>query len=284
MTREMLAAADPTAMSDRSSRAPRDSLTPRSMASTGIVVIAPILGVTLFLTAWQLATKVFDIKPFELPTPSSILSHLNSDKTFYVDNARTTIWEAFLGFVIAFAVAMVLAAVIAHSRFLERMLTPLVVLAQVTPLIAYAPAFVIWMGFGLKPIVTMTAIVCGVPFLVNAVTGLRSVDANLIELARSVDASKWEVFVRLRLPSALPNVFSAARIAIGLALMGAVLGEWFAGSQAGLGWAVKTAQNHNLPLQLWGSVFVLATLGALAIILISGLERIVLHWHASQQR
>jgi NitT/TauT family transport system permease protein len=164
------------------------------------------------------------------------------------------------------------------------MLMPLVVLAQVTPLIAYAPAFVIWMGFGLKPIVTMTAIVCGVPFLVNGVTGLRSVDPNLIELARSVDASKWEVFVRLRLPSALPNIFTAARIAVGLALIGAVIGEFFSGSRSGLGYSVKLAQNHSLPLQLWGSVYVLATLGALAIILISGLERIVLHWHASQRR
>jgi NitT/TauT family transport system permease protein len=158
------------------------------------------------------------------------------------------------------------------------------VLAQVTPLIAYAPAFVIWMGFGLKPIVTMTAIVCGVPFLINGVTGLRSVDPNLLELARSVDASRWEVFVRLRLPSALPNIFTAARIAVGLALIGAVIGELFAGARSGLGWSVNVAKNHNLPLQLWGSVFTLATLGALAIILISGLERIVLHWHASQQR
>jgi NitT/TauT family transport system permease protein len=268
----------------RAVRPPRDSLTPRPLASTATVALAPILGVTLFLLAWQAATKVFDIKPFELPTPSSILSHINSDKSFYVRNARTTLWEAFLGFSIAFAIAMVIAAVIAHSWFIERMLMPLVVLAQVTPLIAYAPAFVIWMGFGLKPIVTMTAIVCGVPFLVNAITGLRSVDPNLLELARSVDASKWEVFVRLRLPSALPHIFTAARVAVGLALMGAVLGEFFSGVRAGLGYAVKVAQNHNLPLQLWGSVYVLAVLGALAIILISGLERVVLHWHASQRR
>ncbi len=282
MTRSMVTATDPTAM--RAGRAPRDALGQRSWWSIATVAVAPVLGITLFLLAWQAATKVFDIKQYELPTPSSIVSSINGDKTFYANNARTTLWEAFLGFTVAFVIAMVLAAITAHSRFLERMLMPLVVLAQVTPLIAYAPAFVIWMGFGLKPIVTMTAIVCGVPFLVNAITGLRSVDPNLLELASSVDASRWEVFVRLRLPSALPNIFTAARIAVGLALMGAVLGEFFAGSRGGLGYAVKVAQNHNLPLQLWGSVYVLAALGALAIILISGLERIVLHWHASQRR
>ncbi|MCU1505024.1 MAG: putative transporter permease protein [Ilumatobacteraceae bacterium] len=275
-------APDPTATG--SPRAPRDALGQRSWFSAASVAVAPVLGITLFLLGWQAATKIFDIKQYELPTPSSILSSINGDKTYYLENARTTLWEAFLGFAVAFGIAMVVAAIIAHSRVLERMLMPLVVLAQVTPLIAYAPAFVIWMGFGLRPIVTMTAIVCGVPFLVNATTGLRSVDPNLIELARSVDASKWEVFVRLRLPSALPNIFTAARIAVGLALMGAVLGEFFAGSRSGLGYSVKVAQNHNLPLQLWGSVYVLAVLGALAIILISGIERYVLHWHASQRR
>ena len=153
MTRSMVTAADPTAL--RGGRAPRDALGQRSWWSTATVAIAPVLGVTLFLLAWQGATKVFDIKQYELPTPSSIVSSINGDKTFYLDNARTTLWEAFLGFTVAFAIAMVLAAITAHSRFLERMLMPLVVLAQVTPLIAYAPAFVIWMGFGLKPIVTM---------------------------------------------------------------------------------------------------------------------------------
>jgi NitT/TauT family transport system permease protein len=278
----MVTASDPTALS--ADRPPRDALGQRSWLSTTSVAVAPVLGVTLFLLAWQAATKVFDIKQYELPTPSSILSHINTAKTYYLRNAQTTLWEAFLGFAIAFGIAMVLAAIIAHSRFLERMLMPLVVLAQVTPLIAYAPAFVIWMGFGLKPIVTMTAIVCGVPFLVNGITGLRSVDPNLLELARSVDASTWEVFVRLRVPSALPNIFTAARIAVGLSLIGAVIGELYSGSTSGLGWSVNMAKNHNLPLQLWGSVYVLAVLGALAIILISGLERIVLHWHSSQRR
>jgi NitT/TauT family transport system permease protein len=244
---------------------------------------APVLGLTLFLLGWQAFVKVFDIPQYELPSPSDILGHLFSDPSFYWDNARTTLWEAFLGFTVAFLVAMVIASILAHSRFLERLSTPIVVLAQVTPLIAYAPAIVIWFGFGLKPIVIMTAIVCGVPFLLNAVTGLRSVDPSLLELARSVNANRWEIYVRLRLPSALPNVFVAARVAVGLALLGAVLGEFFAGVSSGLGYAVKVAQNRNLPLQLWASVYVLAALGAAAIILISAVERLVLHWHASQR-
>ena len=114
---------------------------------------------------------------------------------------------------------------------------------------------------------------------------MRSVDPNLIELARSVDASRREVFVRLRLPSALPNLFSAARIAVGLALIGAVLGEFFAGSRSGLGYSIKLAQARpTLRMQLWGSIYVLAFIGAAATILISTVERFVLHWHSSQRR
>jgi NitT/TauT family transport system permease protein len=262
---------------------PHEPWTNRPVGRVLLVAVTPLLGITLFLLGWQLATKVFDIKEYELPTPSSILSHLFSDLSFYWSNARTTLWEATLGFGVALGAALVLASILAHSRFLERLAMPIVVLTQVTPLIAYAPAFVIWFGFGLKPIVIMTAIVCAVPFLLNGITGLRSVDPALLELAHSVDASRWEIYVRLRLPSALPSLFVAARVAVGLALLGAVLGEFFSGVRSGLGYAVKVAQNHNLPLQLWASVYVLAILGAAAIVLISAIERLALHWHASQR-
>ena len=249
-----------------------------------LLMLAPVIGVVVILGYWQLGIPPFNVQKFVLPKPTDIIRHINSDKTFYWDNARTTLWEAFLGFAIAFVAGMIGATLMAGSRFLERASLPLAVLIQVTPIIAYAPAVVIWRGFGLQPILIITSLVCFVPFLINGLTGLRSVDPNLIELARSVDASWPEVYFRLRIPSALPNVFAAARISVGLALIGAVLGEFFAGVRHGLGYAVKLAQNRNLSLQLWGSVYVLALLGALATLLITVLERFVLHWHSSQRQ
>jgi NitT/TauT family transport system permease protein len=242
----------------------------------------PVVGVGGFLLLWQLLVTVLDIPQFELPAPSTILRHIASDPAFYITNARVTLWEAFLGFSLGLAGALIVAAIMALSRFVEQAVTPLAVLVQVTPLIAYAPALVIWLGFGLKPILVGTALVCFVPFLFNAVVGFRSIDPATHELLRSVDASRREVFVRLRIPHALPFLFSAARIAVGLALIGAVLTEFFAGVTAGLGYAVKTAQARNLTLQLWGSIFVLAFLGAAATALIGVLERVVLRWHSSQ--
>jgi NitT/TauT family transport system permease protein len=246
-------------------------------------ILAPVIGIVVFLGLWQLLVWAFDIPEYLLPPPSQIFRNIFSDLGFYVSNARTTLWEASLGFLVALLLALAAATVLAHNRFVEQASLPLVVLIQVTPIIAYAPAIVIWLGFGLKPILLITALVCFVPFLVNAVTGFRSVDPATHELMRSVSASRREVFFRLRVPHALPYLFSAARIAVGLSLIGAVLGEFFAGVTSGLGYAVKVAQARSLTLQLWGSIYVLGFLGAVAVVLVSGLERLLLRWHSSQR-
>jgi NitT/TauT family transport system permease protein len=246
------------------------------------LALAPVAGVVGFLLLWQALVRGMDIPRYELPAPWDILRHLASDPGYYWTNGRRTAWEAFLGFLLAFGVGVGGGALMAQSRFVDRAMQPLAVLVQVTPIIAYAPAIVIWLGFGLKPVLFLASLVCVVPFLLNAVTGLRAVDPSVLELARSVDASRSEVFWRLRVPSALPYLFTAARISVGLALIGAVLGEFFAGVTKGLGFSVKLAQSRNLPLQLWGSVFVLALVGSLATVAIGVLERVLLRWHASQ--
>jgi NitT/TauT family transport system permease protein len=254
------------------------------LTRTLLRLAAPVIGLLAFFLIWQYGVKLFDIKKFVLPRPSDILSSINGDKSFYLRNARTTIWEAFLGAAIAFVLAMIGATLMAHSRFIERAVTPIALLVQVTPIVAYSPAIVAWQGFGLHSIVVVTSLVCFVPFLVNGVSGMRSVDPGLIELARSVDASRREVFVRLRLPSALPHLFSAARIAVGLALIGAVLGEFYAGSTSGLGNAVRVAQNRaTLRGQLWGAIYVLGFIGAAATLLVNLAERLTLRWHSSQR-
>ena len=244
---------------------------------------APVIGIATFLCLWQASTWLFDVKRFILPGPWSIVVHMVDNPGYYLTNSRTTIWEAFLGFMLAFVLAMAAAALMARSRFLERAGLPISVLIQVTPIIAYAPAIVIWLGPGLRSILTVTALVCFVPFLLNGIAGLRSVDPLLIELARSVDTSEMEVLRRLRIPSALPYLLSAAKINVGLALIGAVLGEFFALTSKGLGYSVKVAQARNLVDQLWGSIFSLAIIGSLATLLITGLERVMLRGHASQR-
>ena len=260
------------------------AMTTRHRVRGNLLWTAPIVGVVGFLGLWQAFIWVFGVKRFILPGPWSIVVHLAGEPGYYLRNARTTLWEATVGFLLAFVFAMAAAVVMARSRYAERAIAPLAVLIQVTPIIAYAPAVVIWLGFGLRPILVITSLVCFVPFLLNGVSGLRSVDPLLIELARSVDATEREVLVRLRFPSALPFLFSAARINVGLALIGAVLGEFFASATSGLGYAVRIAQTRLLVDQQWGSIFSLAILGSLATLLISIIERLALRWHASQRQ
>lgn len=258
--------------------------TPRTGRSVALA-LAPVIGVLGFLGLWQLYVELGDVKPFVLPSPWRVIDQIAGDPGFYARNARSTLWEAFLGFVIGAVAGVAIGSVMAHSRFIERAVLPIVVLIQVTPIVAYAAAIVIWRGYGLQPIVIMTALICVVPFLINAVSGVRSVDPNLLELARSVDAGPWEIYRRLRLPSALPALFSAARIAVGLALIGAVLGEMYSGVTSGLGFQISYAQGRGLTFrdQMWGCIFTTAVLGAVATLLITILERFALHWHSSQR-
>jgi len=167
----------------------------RARQQTFLRIGAPVIGVVGFLLVWQILVAVFDVPRFVLPAPWDILKHIAGDPGFYIRNGRVTVWEASLGFFTALVLALAAGTVMAHSPFVERASMPLAVLIQVTPIIAYAPAIVVWLGFGLKPILVITSLVCFVPFLVNSVAGFRSVDPNLLELARSVDARKRPVCV-----------------------------------------------------------------------------------------
>lgn len=249
-------------------------------------VVAPIVGLVVFFGLWELLVWAFDVKAFVLQRPSQIVRTILDNKSLYRGNAWVTGREAFLGFVLALLAAVVIGTPMALSRFVERAVQPVAVLIQVTPIIAYAPAVVIWRGAGLRSILVITVLVCIVPFLFNAVTGLRSVDPATLELLESVDASRTEIFWRLRMRNALPYLFSAARIAVGLALIGAVLGEWFALvdiRHGGLGALIKSDSNQNNAPELWGAVFVLAFMGGFGVWLLTVLERVLLHWHSSQR-
>jgi NitT/TauT family transport system permease protein len=184
------------------------------------------------------------------------------------------------GFSLGTAVAISGATLMAQSRFLERSLFPLAVLVKVIPIVAVAPLFVIWFGFGSPPIVTTAALITFFPVLVNTLTGLKSVNPGALDFFRSVDASSKEIFLKLRAPSSLPYLFAAFRIAIPLSVIGAVVGELF-GGDIGLGSVIFVA-HHNLDTPTtFSAILVLAVMGISLTILPSYIERRVLFWHDS---
>jgi len=243
--------------------------------------VAPVIGLLVFFGLWELLVRVFDVRTFVLLRPTTILDELFGQPGFYWRNTLVTAREALLGYLVALTVALLWGAVMARSRFLEHASTPVAVLIQVTPIVAYAPSAVLWLGRGLKPIVFITGLICLVPLLFAVTTGLRSADPAALDLMTIVDAPTSQVIRRIRLPYALPYLFSATRTCVGLSLIGAVLAEWYALVDQGLGRRIQEAIDFNQTRQLWASIYAVALLGGLAILVLNVVERRVLHWHAS---
>jgi NitT/TauT family transport system permease protein len=246
-----------------------------------IAGIAPVAGIAVVLVLWEIGVRLFQVRPLVLPAPSAVIGDMARHPAFYFRHARVTAEEALLGLAVAFSTAFWTGAVMAHSRAIERSVLPVAVVIQVTPIVAIAPAVITWLGFGLAPKVVISAVVCFVPFLVNTVTGLRAIDPAVLEVFQSVGATRAAIFRRVRVPYSLPYLFAAAKVAVGLGLVGAVIGEWF-GSTEGLGYEVKSAQERLLVNQLWGCIFSLALIGVALTMAISVAERLVLRWHPTQ--
>jgi len=242
------------------------------------------LGLLVALAvAWEVWVRVSDIRAYVLPPPSDVLRAFLDEPDRYGSALAESMVAALGGLVIASVLAFVLAVVMAHSRWLERALYPPALVVKVTPIVAVYPLLVIWFGFGLGPRIVVTALLTFFPMLVNAVVGLRSVDPRALDVLRVLDASWWQVFVRLRLPSSLPYVFAALRISVPLSLIGAVVAEFLAGS-AGMGQLILIANGDFDTAALFAGAFVLALAGIGLTAAVSYVESRVLVWHESTTR
>lgn len=245
---------------------------------------APLIGMATLLLVWEAFVRLGDVRPFVLRAPSQIVTYLGRAPGDFAAASWVTAWHALVGFGLAFAISIPLGAALAASRTLERASQPVLVLVQVTPFAAYISSVVLWLGYGDPPVVFIATLVCLPPFTMAMVTGMRSADPAARELFAVVDASPWEVLWRLRLPSALPSAFTAARYSVGLALIVAYLVEGSNFADEGLGAIGRRAAANNAADPLWATILCMALLGTLGLLAISAVERVVLHWHASQRR
>lgn len=252
----------------------------RQLRRNVLIFLTPALASALLLAGWETWVRVRDVKEYLLPAPSAIFAALVDDPGRFAEGARLSLQAAIGGLLLASVGAFILAVAMAHSRVLERALYPPALALKVTPIVAVAPLFTIWFGFGLAPKVLIAAMITFFPMLVNSVVGLRSVDPRAHDFLRTVNASTWQVFWRLRVPSSLPFVFAGLRISVPLSLIGAVVAEFLSGSD-GIGQLILIANGDFDTPVLFGAVFVLAAMGILLTASVAIVERKVLFWHQS---
>lgn len=247
-------------------------------------VVAPVVGMVAFFGLWELFVRVSDVPTYALRAPSEILRYLFGDSVGFGEATWQTGSDALRSILLALVIGFAFGSVMAASRWFEDATLPVLILVQVTPWVAYSASVVLWLEGGTKPVIFVATLVCIPAFAYATTTGLRSADPATLELLRSVDASWWETMWRIRLPHALPGLFTAARFAVGLSIAAAYYTEGGALSNRGLGLIGRRAIAATQALPLWSTAFCSAFLGALGLTVIGILERLLLRWHASQRR
>ena len=237
----------------------------------------PAFGVASLIFAWWAVVAGFHVKPFIAPSPALVFETLFAKSDVLLQNLVPTAIEASLGFVLGNLVAIVLATIFVHNKTLQDIFYPVAVMINSIPVVAKAPILVLIMGNGLEPKITIAAIVCFFPTLVNMVRGLEAVNPQSMELMHVLSASKREIFFKLRLYASLPYLFSALRIAASMSVIGAVVGEWI-GATEGIGAMIIQATYAFDSALLYTAIIMSAVLSGFFFLVIAALERWLVKW------
>lgn len=237
-----------------------------------------ILGAIVF---WELFSRYAEVPHYILPPPTRIAARFVESWGLLWDNSLTTMASIGIGYFFGLLLGAVLALAMAYSSVVRNTLYPPIIASQAVPKIAIAPLLVLWLGFGIWPKVAVVALMVFFPITITMVEGLRSVDTRLLDLLRSVHASPKEVFLRVSLPHALPQIFSGLKIGITLAVVGAVVGEWV-GADSGLGHLLIIANTRLDATLLFSSLTLLVIIGIALFLLVEFLEKVLIPWNEAQ--
>jgi len=213
-----------------------------------------------FLVMWELLVRAMHVRPITLPPPSAVMSELFGEWRFYVDHAGYTLLTTMAGFMLAVLFGVLLATMLVGSKLFEHTVYPLIIGLNSVPKVAIAPLFVIWLGTGYEPKIAIAFLIALFAVIVDAAHGLRSVSSDVLDLGRVLKGSRLDFFLKVRLPGALPSILAGMKVAISLALVGAIVGE-FVASQRGLGYVILSAQGTFDTTRVFAAVIVLAMMG-----------------------
>ena len=244
--------------------------------------LAPaLLTLVALVVLWEALGRAFGLRQVIAPLPSAVLAELQAKWTHLPRHALTTVIEVLAAFGVSAALGIGGGIVIVASPLLSRILMPLVLSLQVVPKIAIAPLILIWFGFGPLGKVVIALTVAFFPVLVNTISGLHSASPEILDLARSLHASRLDLFRKVLFPNALPYIFTGLKISMTLSVVGAVIGEFIGGNQ-GLGYLIQQAQfDINTPLMV-AAILLLAVIGISAYGLVALAERLCVRWDVKE--
>jgi len=239
------------------------------------LVLPVVASLVVFVLAWQLIVFVTGYPSFILPGPYTVAERFIrawSDGMMW-PHTQTTLVEVLLGFAIGASIGLVTGIGLARSRLAERLLSPYLVAAQATPILALAPLIVLWFGSGLPSKLVICTLIVFFPVAIATMVGIRSVDPRLLEMARSFRATEWQTITRVEVPAALPAILGGLRVGITLAVIGAIVGEW-AGGETGLGVLINIARGSlfDIPL-MFATLLTLALVGVSLYLVMVLIER-----------
>jgi NitT/TauT family transport system permease protein len=243
---------------------------------------APLIVFAALFALWEGAVHLTGIKEYLLPPPSKVWAEFLKRHDTVMAGAWVTTQEIIAGYLLAIVVSIPLALTVAYSRFVETAIYPVVVFLQIIPKIAIAPLFIIWFGFGFTPKLLLVFLLSFFPIVVASIAGFKSVDPEIMDFAHTTGASGWKMFFKIRLPQALPDIFTGLKVGAALSATAAVVAE-FVASDRGLGYLLLQ-YNGNIETPMVFAIIVLLSLIGLAVYyVVEIIERITIPWHVSQQ-
>ena len=242
----------------------------------------PIVFLLVLVIAWWIATESGAVAPYILPSPADTWAAFADNATYLAQHTWVTTYETVIGFVIAVVLGLLVAVIMVYSSGLEKTLYPVILFAQVIPKIAIAPLFIVWLGFGVGPKILVAVLMAFFPVVISGLSGLRSVDPEILQLTSTMGAGRIKTFLKVRLPAALPELLGGLKVAATLAVTGAVVGE-FVGANEGLGYVILQANGNLDTAMLFAALIIMSLMGVLLFAIIQIAERFLIPWHASRR-
>ncbi|MGN6572317.1 MAG: ABC transporter permease [Pseudolabrys sp.] len=244
--------------------------------------LTPLVGIVAFLLAWQLFVIIWKVPPYLLPTPTAIAHTFIDELPGLLRHGWVTVYEMLAGYALAVAVAIPLAIAITSSRRFNEFVMPTMLFFQIVPKVAIAPLFLVWFGVGATPKILVAFLISFFPIVIDAAVGLRSMSPEMGDLARSMGATRWQVFSQFRLPTSLPYLFSGLKVAATLAIAGTVVGE-FVGADKGLGYLLLVTNSNMQTSLMFATIVALTIIGLVFYYLVELLESFLIPWHVTHR-